>query len=203
MNRVRGFAVAIGVLLVGGCMLGVPRAEDASLVDFERLEQLRTDPWLAADGADVARYQFGSDGMYNPGRATATHRLSAPGADAVRAELAAAAQVGWWPYYGRCPTDSASRWEFDDLLDPRFFVVFLARELPDGALAEAEVAFIGWFRHESDPVRLTADVKAGVPNHAHPAVARPAVVDIDSLECMGGTGPTLLGEADHIAWQGR
>ena len=189
--------LAAGGALLAGCVQDKPA--EASPVDLERAEQLRADPWLRPEQVGAARPVVGSGDRFDPGYATAVHELSAPPFDAVRAELAAAGEAGWTPYYARCPVEDGSPLLDDvDMSEPQDAVVLLARELTDGALAEAEIRFGGWTDETS---ALRARVSAEVPSHAHPSVPRPADVDVATLACLSsdGTGPEVLGEPVRLA----
>ena len=96
------------------------------------------------------------------------------------AEVAAAAEVGWWPYYGRCPGAPVPRLQTADYYSGTDFVVVLVRELEDGSLAQAELSI-------SDHLKVVATVA----NHMVPPVEMPEEVDLSQLACTNEAGHGL------------
>lgn len=174
-------AVALGVVL-GGCTVEPPDG-DPTAVDEARLDELRADPFVDPGDVTLAGPQLGSNGLYSGGDARARRTAQEPMPEVVTAELAAAAQAGWSPYFAACDDDVA------DSVGAGKVTVLLVRELADGALAD------GWLRVSGDAAGASVLLDATVPHHSHPQQDRPADVDPMALACLGGApGTTVLGE---------
>lgn len=178
----RGAAVTmvVAALALAGCTPGVSRDGEPTRVDFERAEALRTDPWLAAAGVETTRYTYGTNGQYEPGTAGTLRPMTGTPAETMAAEVAAAAEVGWWPYYGRCPGAPVPGLQTADYYFGTDFVVVLVRELEDGSLAQAELSI-------SDHLKVVATVA----NHMVPPVEMPEEVDLSQLACTNEAGQGL------------
>lgn len=193
---VRCVALALVVAAsLAGCTQPRDPDEQTNAVDERRLAELVDDPWLRGAPRDtrVAGPAFGHRGFAtNPGLWAGEWELEDTSPDAVLVDVDAAARVGWDAYYARCPvTDGFSP---ADRFSDSSIVVYLVRALTDGALATAEVSY-DVYPGESTYVVAVAHV----PHHVVGKVARPPVVDVTELSCLGGeTGTDVLGEVVEL-----
>lgn len=190
---VLGFVVGLAVAL-GGCTLGVPREGEPDAVDEARADALRADTWLAPTSVELTRYAEGTDGLYHPTTAEAVRPVAGTAAETVMAEVAASREVGWWPYYGRCPGSPAPRDRTADYFFDTDLVVLLARELDDGSMAQAAL------RLADDELTVTGTAA----NHTKPGQDPPPEVDLSELACVGGeaAGAPTIGTAVDLTGPG-
>ncbi len=187
-------------LALTGCPGTGTEEREPTRADFQRADALRTDPWLAPDFVQVTRYGYGSNALYDPGVARVYRSVDTEPVTALLAEVDAAAEVGWRPYYARCagvelPLGSPEQYGAGN------HVVALVRELDDGSLAQAVVTVEG---EKSDGLAKVT-VEATVANHDLRQPARPEVIDLDRLACARPVlpragAPTLGDYVDLTRW---
>ena len=186
--------------LLTGCPGTGTREREPTRADFRRADALRTDPWLAPGFVEVTRYAYGTNALYDPGLARVHRTADMEPESALRAEVDAAARVGWQPYYARCagvdlPLGSAEQYGAAN------HVVALVRELDDGSLAQAVVTVEG----ETSKGRASVMVEATVANHDLHQPPRPEGIELDRLSCTGAdvgrAGESTLGDfVDLTGW---
>ena len=182
-----GVVAALVVATTAGCPASGSAEREPNEVDEARAKALLDDPWLGASDVTMTTSQAGTNDLYSPTTAIGDRRVQGTPEATMRAELQAAGEAGWSPFYGQCPAATGA-----DV--PRStegsLMVLLVRELDDGGLAFASVLVNG------DELY----VRASTPNHGAPPIDAPPPVDVSGLACLDPDGPGLqqVGEAIDI-----
>ena len=180
---------AVVLALLGACVPSAP-ADQTIAVDVERYQELATDPWIGADDVRVARYRFGSNGLFDDGLASTRRQVTGERLAVLTAEIAAAATVGWWVAGATCDTAGAASGGGAS--------VELIRALADGSSAVGTMTITsrGDSATDTAPTSQTVSVVAEVPHHSHPDPVVPdrVPVDVGTLSCLGGSAGATVGQ---------
>ncbi len=148
------------------------------------MDALVADPWPGLDSMTLTRHAPGTNNRYLPTEGTVYREGVTARTEVVvlREEVDRASESGWWVYYAQCSRGPATPHGLGG--GPG---VYLARELPDGSLAQAAL-------HGEFPDSITIDVTAA--NHDMVQPEAPAEVELDSLSCFspGGAGVASVGD---------
>lgn len=189
-SRCHGAVVVAAVVLAvtSGCVGDQSSAKEPNEVDESRAQALLDDPWLGASEVTMTSYQRGSNDLYRPTTSGAVRPQRGTPEESVLAEVEAAQDAGWRPYYAQC-AEAPPRVDVPNQLVGRIEVQ-LARPLADGGVLLASVLPDG-----ADVVIL-----AVAPNHAAPPTEPPPPIDLRSLACFSddGEGPEYAGDVLDI-----
>ena len=185
LRAVAGAAV-IATLLTG-CPGTGSTEKEPNEVDEARAQALRDDSWLKASDVELSSYQPGSNNLYRPTVASAERPLRGTPEESVLAEVDAATDAGWVPFFAQC--EGAAPPVAVSTLDSSLMVLVGSR-LPDGTVAMADIGV------SEGAVRILASV----PNHASGPRELPPPVDVTDLSCFSpdGRGPDYVGVAVDV-----